>query len=318
MDKAAVAQAHLASLPMIAIVGPTASGKSALADEVAQALGSCVTSIDAMQVYRGMDIGTAKTPEAERRVPLKMVDVVDPSEEYSVALFQKDARCEIDRQLAAGLTPVLCGGTGLYLDAVIDEMDFPEGGSVSPVRQKYEALLAQKGEDYLWELLNKADPQSAQIIHPHNTRRVIRALELHEKGESYGERTQHLKQRDSHYNCHIYAVVRDREELYSRIDMRVDEMFDQGLVAEVQALKDLGIQQNLTARQAIGYKEVLAALDNQSSLDEARALIKRNTRRYAKRQLSWLRRDGRATTLDLDRLSLAEARDLILNTYSSQ
>ena len=284
--------------PLVAIVGPTASGKSALAEAVACELQTSVISVDAMQVYRGMDIGTAKVPVAQRLCPLEMVDVADIDENYSVKLFQRDARRCIDVTLAKGLTPVLCGGTGLYLDAVIDDMRFPSGEIGGTRRKHYEALLEREGAAALYEQLRARDPKSAELIHPNNSRRVIRALELADEGTSYAEHHEGLLTRAHLYDARIWGVSLERELLYQRIDQRVDNMFAQGLVDEVRELRARGLAETRTASQAIGYKEVLEALDGHLTMDEARELIKRRTRHYAKRQLSWLRRDGRVRWVD--------------------
>jgi tRNA dimethylallyltransferase len=299
--------------PVPCVVGPTASGKSALAEEVALRLGSMVVSVDAMQVYRGMDVGTAKVPEVERRVPLAMVDVCDVDQEYSVALFQRSAREVVDGALAAGLTPVLCGGTGLYLDAVVDEMSFPEGGTETAARRRYEALAREVGPSGLHDLLARRDPRSAALIHPNNVRRVERALEMLDEGTSYADQHAGLGEHRPHYDARIWAISADRALLYRRIEERVDEMFDCGLVEEVASLVGRGLVRDSTAGQAIGYKEVLAALAGECTLDEAREKIKVRTRRYAKRQLSWLRRDGRARWLDVASTGMDAAVDAIVD-----
>lgn len=298
--------------PVVCIVGPTASGKSSLADALACELSSSVVSVDAMQVYRGMDIGTGKTPPSDRHCPLLMVDVSDPSEDYSVALFQRDARQCVDTILESGRTPVLCGGTGLYLDAVIDEMDFPLGDVSSAARSRYETLARTEGPDAVYRLLVQRDPDSAKLIHAHNTRRVIRALELLDEGKSYARQHAGLKSLAPHYDALIWGISMSRERLYQRIDRRVDSMFDNGLVDEVKGLCARGLEGALTAKQAIGYKEVLLALSGNITMEEARELVKRSTRRYAKRQLSWLRRDGRAHWLDYDTISEDEAVRIVL------
>ena len=190
---------------VVCIVGPTASGKSSLAEAVALRLKSAVVSVDAMQVYRGMDVGTAKTPAGERRCPLLMVDVCDPTESYSVQRFQADARSCADGLLAEGRTPVLCGGTGLYLDAVIDEMDFPAGEVGGRARSAYEDLLAERGPEGLHALLAERDPSSAELIHPNNSRRVVRALEMLDEGVSYAQKHEGLKRRSPHYAASIWA-----------------------------------------------------------------------------------------------------------------
>ncbi len=302
---------------LVCIVGPTASGKSSLAEAVALRLDSSVVSVDAMQVYRGMDVGTAKTPVGERRCPLLMVDVCDPSESYSVQRFQADARACVDGLLAEERVPVLCGGTGLYLDAVIDEMDFPSGEVGGKARCAYEGLLQEKGPAALHGLLAERDPRSAELIHPNNSRRVVRALEMLDEGVSYADQHQGLKVRKSHYQSSIWALSMDRARLYERIDRRVDAMVEQGLIEEVYALRARGLVADSTAGQAIGYKEVLAHLDGECTLAEAVETIKRRTRNYAKRQLSWIRRDGRARILDMDELSADDACELVVRALEA-
>lgn len=304
--------------PVVCIVGPTASGKSSLSEQVALRLGTDVISVDAMQVYRGMDIGTAKTPVSERRVPLQMVDVADVGEDFSVARFQEMARELVDGRVGRGLVPVLCGGTGLYLDSVIDEMDFPSGVTHGGARDAYERMASEQGAMALWELLRNRDARSAAEIHPNNVRRVVRALEMLDEGVSYAEKHEGLRRRVPHYDARIWGLTMDRERLYARIDARVDQMMVAGLVDEVWYLVDGGLSTSLTAGQAIGYKEVIDLLEGRVDKDEAVELIKRRTRRYAKRQLSWLRRDGRTRWVDLDRMSPEEAADLIVEDAQGQ
>ena len=303
----------MSGLPVVCVVGPTASGKSALAELVATRLGSSVVSVDAMQVYRGMDVGTAKTPVAERRRPLLMVDVVDPDEDYSVQRFQTDARACVDALLAEGLTPVLCGGTGLYLNAVIDEMAFPAGEKDGGVRERYERIAAEQGAEALHALLAERDPESAALIHPNNVRRVVRALEMSDEGVSYARHHEGLHERAAHYPARIWGLSWPREDLYARIDARVDQMVEAGLVEEVRALAGRGLTTDVTAGQAIGYKEMLDALSGRVELGEAVELVKRRTRRYAKRQLSWFRHDGRVRWLEMGDVSLEEACERIVS-----
>ena len=288
------------SAPVIAIVGPTAVGKSAVADIVAQSLETDVLSVDAMQVYRGMDIGTAKTPVHERLVPLLLVDLVDPEETYSAALFQRDARREIDAHLSQSKAVVLCGGTGLYLRAALDEMSFPTGEISSDARNVYERYEAEHGAHALHELLAERDPSSAALIHEHNVRRVIRALEMLDSGVSYAEQQAGFSSYTSHYEARYFGLTMDRERLYERINARVDTMLASGLIEEVARLMSEGAGPALTARQAIGYKELIEYLEGRSTLEEAVELIKRRSRRYAKRQLSWFKRDGRITWISMD------------------
>ena len=298
--------------PVVCIVGPTASGKSALAELVALELDSAVVSVDAMQVYRGMDVGTAKTPVGERRCPLLMVDVANPTESYSVRLFQRDARAVVDGLLAEGRVPVLAGGTGLYLNAVIDEMDFPAGERDAAPRRAYEALARERGPEGLHALLAERDPESAALIHPNNVRRVVRALEMLDEGVSYARHHEGLHERAAHYDARVWGLTMGRERLYRRIDERVDDMMSLGLADEVAGLSARGLTRDTTASQAIGYKELLAALEGELTLDEAVEQVKLRSRRYAKRQLSWFRHDPRVRWIDLDETSLSEARDLVL------
>lgn len=302
------------SLPrVVCVVGPTASGKSAVSELVALELGSSVVSVDAMQVYRGMDVGTAKTPIAERRAPLLMVDVADPLESYSVQLFQDQARACCDALLAKGRVPVLAGGTGLYLNAVIDEMSFPSGEKDDERRRSYEALAAERGPEGLHALLASRDPESAGLIHPNNVRRVVRALEMLDDGVSYARHHEGLHERRPHYDARIWGLTMARERLYARIDARVDEMVADGLVEEVSGLAACGLTTDCTAGQAIGYKEVLEALAGACTMDEAIEQVKLRSRRYAKRQLSWFRHDGRVRWVDLDACDAAGAARLIVD-----
>ena len=299
-------------MPVLSISGPTASGKSALADEVALRLNTDVISVDAMQVYRGMDIGTAKTPVADRRVPLQMIDVADPDEPYSVALFQRDARKLIDDRLASGYIPILCGGTGLYIQAVLEEMRFPQGEVDDERRTRYNALAEQLGADGLYSLLEQRDPRSAAAIHPNNVRRVVRALEMADEGVSYADQRAGFAHPSEHYPSLRFALTMDRSRLYRRIDARVDLMIEAGLVDEVSRLLDQGMGDALTSRQAIGYKEVIDALEGRLTIDEAVELIKLRSRRYAKRQLSWCRRDPKIQWIDMDALSIEQAAGFII------
>ena len=297
---------------LVCIVGPTASGKSAVADEVAVRLSSSVISVDAMQVYRGMDIGTAKTPPDQRRCELLMVDVVDIGQDYSVELFKRQARTYVDELISRDVNPVLCGGTGLYLNAVIDEMDFPSGETRGEARRAYEELAEKSGSKALWDLLEQRDPASAGLIHPNNVRRVVRALEMLDGGVSYAANHEGLYARKPRYPYLIFGLNMDRARLYSRIDLRVDRMFEDGLVREVEDLVDDGMACALTSKQAIGYKEVIDAIEGRCTLDEARAKIKQRSRHYAKRQLTFFRKDERICWLDMDDLDAEAAADIIV------
>lgn len=298
-------------IPVIAITGPTAVGKSAVADRLAARLGSEVISCDAMQVYRGMDIGTAKTPMTERSVPLRLVDIVDVQVAYSAALYQHDARAQIDRLLSEGRTPVLCGGTGLYLRAALDDMTFPKGELLSDRRDRYHRLAEELGAEGLHALLAERDPESAACIHANNVKRVVRALEMSDEGVSYAKQQAGFSEPKPWYPHVTFALTMDRERLYERINARVDDMMRKGLLDEVRALMNQGATEALTARQAIGYKELIAYLNGETAYDEAIDLIKQRSRHYAKRQLIWCRRDARTHWLDMDELDIDGAVDAI-------
>lgn len=293
--------------PTIVITGPTACGKSDVADRLAEQLGSEVVSADAMQVYRGMDIGTAKMPLSERRVPLRLVDIVEVGEAYSAARYQLDARAEIDRLLASGRTPVICGGTGLYIRAAIDDMWFPSGQIDSERRARYHEMAERLGADGLHRVLAERDPASAAEIHPHNVTRTIRALEMADEGVSYAQQRQGFSSPTSVYPSVQVALTRDRAALYRRIDERVDAMMETGLLQEVLGLLDRGAREALTAMQAIGYKELIGYIDGACTLEAAVELIKQRSRRYAKRQLAWCRRDTRITWVNMDEMDATAA-----------
>lgn len=297
----------------IAIVGPTAVGKSDVADGLAHSLGSEVLSCDAMQVYRGMDIGTAKMKPEECTAPLRLVDIVDAGTAYSAALYQDDARNAMESLRAKDLIPIFCGGTGLYLKAALDEMDFPKGEIDDDRRSKYQQLAETLGPDGLHALLAERDPASAAVVHPNNVRRVIRALEMADEGVSYAEQKSHFSTPREHVHALWIGLTMERSHLYDRIDRRVDIMFEQGLVEEVKGLVDDGFRDSLTSMQAIGYKEVIDALEGRMTLDESRELIKMRSRRYAKRQLSWFRRDSRVRWFDMDLNSKADVIDSVLD-----
>lgn len=302
-----------AGLSAVAIVGPTAVGKSDVADRLAARLSSEVLSCDAMQIYRGMDIGTAKMAPDECTAPLRLVDIVEPGVAYSAALYQADARAHVERLLGSGCLPVFCGGTGLYLKAALDEMDFPSGELEDDRRAGYQELAERIGEEELHALLAERDPESAAVIHPHNVRRVIRALEMHDDGISYAQQKSQFSVPREHYHALWFGLTRNREVLYERINLRVDLMFEQGLVDEVRGLMDQGLGDALTSMQAIGYKEIIDAFNGMMSMDEARELIKMRSRRYAKRQLSWFKRDDRIVWFDMDECTIDEIVEDILH-----
>ncbi|MFD5327601.1 tRNA (adenosine(37)-N6)-dimethylallyltransferase MiaA [Streptomyces sp. NPDC127092] len=275
---------------VIAVVGPTAAGKSDLGVFLAQQLGGEVVNADSMQLYRGMDIGTAKLTMEERGgVPHHLLDIWDVTEAASVAEYQRLARAEIDRLLAEGRTPILVGGSGLYVRGALDVMEFP--GTDPEIRARLEGELEERGSGVLHTRLAAADPEAARAILPSNGRRIVRALEVIEiTGKPF---TANLPGHDSVYDTVQIGVDVARPELDERIATRVDRMWEAGLVDEVRALEARGLREGRTAARALGYQQVLAALAGECTEEEARAETIRATKRFARRQDSWFRRDPR-------------------------
>jgi tRNA dimethylallyltransferase len=266
-----------------------------------------VVTADSMQVYRGMDIGTAKVPVAERRVPHLCIDLIEPGTPYSAACYQRDARAAIDAVLTDGGIPVVAGGTGLYVRAALDAMSFPRGAADSPAKERYERLADELGADGLHALLAERDPAAAALIHPNNVRRTVRALEMGDEGRSYADQAAGFARRESAYEHTAIGLTLDRDELYARIDRRVDAMIAAGLLDEVRGLLDAGMRDALTASQAIGYKEFVPVIEDGADLDDAVEQVKRASRRYAKRQLTWFRADPRVRWLDVTGMDPEEA-----------
>ncbi|NTU71920.1 MAG: tRNA (adenosine(37)-N6)-dimethylallyltransferase MiaA [Coriobacteriia bacterium] len=284
---------------VIAVVGPTAVGKTALAEEIAVRLGGQIVSADSMQVYRGMDIGTAKPALADRRVPYHCIDLVDPGQPFSAALFQRVARDSIEQVASGGHLPVVAGGTGLYVRAALDTMEFPAGEQAdNAVRDEYEAVARERGPEVLHALLSQRDPASAALIHPNNVRRVVRALEMADQGISYAQQAAGFSNRVGVFETRYVGLDMDRQRLYERIDARVDSMVACGLLGEVEQLLAAGFRSALTASAAIGYKEFVPVIESGADMDGAIAQVKQATRRYAKRQLTWFRSDPRISWFD--------------------
>lgn len=280
----------------IAVVGPTATGKSDVAIELALALGGEVVNADAMQLYRGMDIGTAKVTEQERRgVPHHLLDVLDVTETASVAAYQRDARQIIEALLASGTVPVLCGGSGLYVQAVLDDLRFP--GTDPDIRARLEAEAAESGPGAMHERLARMDPAAAIAILPSNTRRIVRALEVIElTGEPFSA---NLPERGpARYDTVLVGIDRATAELDQRVEVRVARMFDAGLVDEVRELAARGLREGKTASRALGYQQVLAELDGDGDFRAAAEATVQATRRFVRRQRSWFRRDERIRWFD--------------------
>lgn len=279
---------------VLCVVGPTASGKTKMAVALARRFGGEVVSVDSMQIYRGMTIGTAApTAEEMEGVPHHMIAVADPAEQWSAARFCQAADACIQDILSRGKLPVLAGGTGLYLDALIRGDDFAPGSQGGEVRLRLQRELREQGPEALLERLRTVDPETAGRLHLRDEKRILRALEIYEQtGEPMFLRDRRGRQRPDRYEAvYIGLSFRDREDLRRRIDRRVDDMVRQGLLQEVQDLLDSGLPRDATALQAIGYKQFLAVADGAATTDQAVEEVKLRSRQYAKRQLTWLRRN---------------------------
>ena len=284
---------------LIVIAGPTASGKTACAVELCRRVGGEVVSADSMQLYRGMDILSAKPTRAEMGgVPHHMLGVADPAEKYSAARYRDEAKAAIADVIARGRRAVLCGGTGLYINAVTRPMEFSEKCDPA-LRQELIALSeAPGGRRRLHDMLAQIDPEAAARLHENDVRRVTRAIEVYRlTGRTQTEQARLDAQREGDYRETVFALRWPREALYARIDRRVDDMIDAGLIDEVRALTR-DVRSHPTALQAIGYKEIAAALEGRISMEEAVALVKQLSRNYAKKQMTWFQRDPRAVWID--------------------
>lgn len=291
-------------IPVVVIAGPTASGKTTLAVNLALSFGGEIVSADSMQVYRGMDIGTAKPTYKEMKgIPHHMLDVAEPAESFSVVRYTVMAGECIEKIKSRRKLPVLAGGTGLYIDSLITATDFGNVDYPTCHRQALEKLLAEKGKLYMHQLLSSCDSESAGRIHCNDTKRVMRGLEVfYATGTPISEWQRRSKEIESPYApVYIGLYYEDRQELYSKIDNRVDEMLSKGLLAEVTRLLDIPNINESTAMQAIGYKELADYLYGKYSLDEAVSLIKQRTRNYAKRQITWFKRNQNMNWIPVDK-----------------
>lgn len=278
--------------PLVILTGPTAVGKTRLSIALAKAVGGEVISADSMQVYKHMDIGSAKIrPEEMQGVPHYLVDVLEPFEEFHVVRFQQMAKEAMARIRSHGHIPILVGGTGFYIQAIVGDVDFTENEAGS-YRKELERLAAEQGAHALHEELRKVDEASADAIHEHNVKRVIRALEFYRMtGKKISEHNEEQREKESPYNCAYFVLNDDRAKLYARIEQRIDEMVEEGLLEEVARLKEMGCQRGMVSMQGLGYKEMLAYLDGEYTFQEAVEILKRDTRHFAKRQLTWFRRE---------------------------
>lgn len=287
---------------LVIIAGPTAVGKTASSILLAKKIGGEIISADSMQVYRGMDVGTAKIRKEEMEgVPHFLIDAFDPDEEFNIVIFQQLAKQAMEGIYARGHIPMIVGGTGFYIQSILYDIDFSQGdGENEALREHLEKEYDLFGADAMQEKLRLLDPISADTIHKNNKKRVVRALEYAlTQNEPISAHNEREKQKKSPYDYNFFVLNMDRKILYDRIERRVDKMFDDGLVEEVRDLQYRGFHQNLVSMQGIGYKEVLEYLDGNCSLEEAIAQVKQSTRHFAKRQITWFKREKGAQWIDV-------------------
>lgn len=293
--------------PLVILTGPTAVGKTKLSIALAKAIGGEIISADSMQVYRHMDIGSAKIRLEEMEgIPHYLVDVLEPWEEFHVVRFQQMAKEAMKKIREHGHIPILVGGTGFYIQAIVKDIDFTEN-EASPYREELTRLAEEKGADFLYEKLQKVDPKSAQIIHAHNVKRIIRALEFYQMtGKKISEHNKEQREKSSPYQFAYFVLQDERTKLYKRIEARIDEMLQDGLIEEVTALKEMGLKRGMVSMQGLGYKEILAYLDGECTLEEAVEILKRDTRHFAKRQITWFKREEEVIWLDKGKFAYQE------------
>ena len=298
--------------PLIILTGPTAVGKTSASIGLAKSLGCEIISADSMQVYKYMDIGSAKImPDEMQGVPHYLVDELLPGDEFSVVRFQQMAKAAMEKIYANGHIPLVVGGTGFYIQALLYDIDFTEQECDEAYRAELEQLAAEKGAHYLHNMLCEVDPASADAIHANNIKRVIRALEFyHLSGKRISEHNEKEREKTSPYHFAYFVLTDERSHLYANIDKRVDLMIEQGLVDEVQKLKNMGFHRDMVSMQGLGYKEILDYLDGKTTLEEAIYIIKRETRHFAKRQLTWFRRERDVIWLDKQAYDYQDAKIL--------
>ncbi|MGN0355194.1 MAG: tRNA (adenosine(37)-N6)-dimethylallyltransferase MiaA [Muricoprocola sp.] len=279
--------------PLVILTGPTAVGKTELSIKLAKQIGGEIISADSMQVYKGMDIGSAKImPEEMQGIPHYLIDVLSPDEEFHVVRFQEMAKEALKQIYSHGKIPIVVGGTGFYIQALLYDIDFTENDQNQAYRKELEELAKEKGTAYLHDMLRTVDPASAETIHANNVKRVIRALEYYQQtGEPISRHNEEERKKTSPYNFAYFVLTDDRARLYQRIDKRVDLMLEAGLVDEVEKLKNMGYTRNMVSMQGLGYKEILDYFSGEITLDEAIYRIKRDSRHFAKRQLTWFKRE---------------------------
>ena len=286
--------------PLIILTGPTAVGKTKASIGLAKALNGEIISADSMQVYKYMDIGSAKIrPEEMQGIKHYLVDELMPDEEFHVVRFQQMAKQAMEEIYAKGKIPIVVGGTGFYIQALLYDIDFTENEEDTAYRNELEQIASEKGAEYLHEMLRNVDAKSAESIHANNVKRVIRALEFNKlTGQKISEHNEKERAKDSPYDFCYFVLNDDRKLLYDRIDRRIDIMLEEGLLDEVMSLKNKGYTRDMVSMQGLGYKEVLDYLNGEYSLEEAIYILKRDTRHFAKRQLTWFRRERDVIWID--------------------
>ena len=286
--------------PMVILAGPTAAGKTKLSIKLAKRINAAVVSADSMQVYKYMDIGSAKIcPEEMQGVKHYLIDELEPSEEFHVVRFQQMAKQAMEEIYAKGRIPIVVGGTGFYIQALLYDIDFTKNEEDTVYRKELETLANEKGAVYLHEMLRTVDPASADSIHANNVKRVIRALEFYKlTGKKISEHNEKERAKESPYAFCYFVLNDDRKLLYDRIDQRIDKMLEEGLLEEVTALKNKGYTKDMVSMQGLGYKEILDYLNGECTLEEAIYILKRDTRHFAKRQLTWFRRERDVIWID--------------------
>ena len=306
--------------PLIVIGGPTACGKTGFSIKLAKEIGGEIISADSMQVYRYMDIGTAKvTPEEADGVPHYLIDEFDPDEEYNVMLFQQKAKAYMEQIWAKGKVPILVGGTGFYINALLYDNDFTETDNDTSYREECYRLAQEQGPEVLYERLKEIDPEYAAIMHANNVKRVTRALEYHYlTGQKFSEHNAEQKKKETPYDAAVIILSMDREKLYERIELRIDIMMEQGLLEEVKGLLEKGYTPELVSMQGIGYKEFIPYFNGECTLEEAVTQLKTNTRRFAKRQLTWFRRQIEGLWVDMSSSTGKEAMEEVLDYLKQQ
>lgn len=298
--------------PLIILTGPTAVGKTKASIGLAKALNGEIISADSMQVYKYMDIGSAKIkPEEMQGVKHYLVDELEPDEEFHVVRFQQMAKKAMDEIYAKGKIPIVVGGTGFYIQALLYDIDFTESNEDTSYREELESITKEYGAEYLHNMLREVDPASAEAIHANNVKRVIRALEFYKlTGQKISEHNEKERAKESPYDFCYFVLNDERQNLYKRIDIRIDQMLEEGLLEEVTALKNKGYTKDMVSMQGLGYKEILDYLNGECTLEDAIYILKRDTRHFAKRQLTWFRRERDVIWVDKNKYAYDEAKIL--------